>query len=163
MSSASAFVAWVTPTAPGVNETVLASEPEPVTHMIDSNVTGIANAARKIPITASLQSHERSDGRNAWVRYSFGRERIAPPCLALSQSFLTCRQKMRPRITISSDGSRGDQDRRDGMVGEVAEVLVERARHGEEEVEVDEGARDREEDLLHEIGGDRARRTSRRG
>ena len=26
--------------------------------MIDSNVTGIANAARKIPITASLQSHE---------------------------------------------------------------------------------------------------------
>ena len=101
MSSASAFVAWVTPTAPGVKETVLASEPEPVTHMIDSNVTGIANAARKIPITASLHSHERSEGRNAWVRYSLGRVRIAPPSLAWSQSFLTFRQKMRPTSTIS--------------------------------------------------------------
>ena len=82
VSSASAFVAWVIPTAPGVNETVFASEPEPVTHMTDSKVTGIANAARKIPITVSLHSHESSEGRNAFVRYSFGRERIAPPCLA---------------------------------------------------------------------------------
>ena len=63
MSSASAFVAWVMPTAPGVNETMFAREPEPTTHMIDSNVTGIAKAARKIPITPSLQSHERNDGR----------------------------------------------------------------------------------------------------
>ncbi len=67
-ASAAAFVACVMPTAPGVTETTFASEPEPVTHMIDSNVTGIANAARKIPITASLQSQERSDGRNARVR-----------------------------------------------------------------------------------------------
>ena len=94
MSSASAFVACVIPTAPGVKETTFASEPEPVTHMIDSNVTGIANAARKIPITASLHSHERNDGRNARVRYSFGRERITPPCFAWSQSFFTCRQKI---------------------------------------------------------------------
>ena len=36
--------------------------------MIDSKVTGIAKAARKIPITASLQSHEKSDGRNARVK-----------------------------------------------------------------------------------------------
>ena len=49
------------PTAPGVNETTLASEPEPVTHMTDSNVTGIAKAARKIPITASL--HEPGEER----------------------------------------------------------------------------------------------------
>ena len=62
------------PTAPGVTETTFASEPEPITHMIDSNVTGIAKAARKIPITPSLQSHERSDGRNALVRYRLGRE-----------------------------------------------------------------------------------------
>ena len=66
--SASEFVAWVIPTAPGVNETTLASEPEPVTHMTDSNVTGMAKAARKTPITASLQSQERNDGRNALVR-----------------------------------------------------------------------------------------------
>ena len=64
MSSASAFVACVIPTAPGVNETTLASDPEPVTHMTDSNVTGIVKAARKIPITASLHDHERNDGRN---------------------------------------------------------------------------------------------------
>ena len=102
MSSARAFDAWVIPTDPGVKETVLASEPEPVTHMIDSNVTGIANAARKIPITASLHSQERNDGRNALVRYCFGRERITPPCLAWSQSFLTCRQKIRARSTIST-------------------------------------------------------------
>src|SRR3954470_17023689 len=88
------------PTAPGVNETTFASEPEPVTHMIDSNVTGIANAARKIPITVSLHSHERSDGRNARVRYSFGRERITPPCFAWSQSFLSCRQKILASTTI---------------------------------------------------------------
>ena len=31
--------------------------------MIDSNVTGIAKAARKMPITASLQSHDGSEGR----------------------------------------------------------------------------------------------------
>ena len=101
VSRARAFVAWVMPTAPGVNDTVLASEPDPVTHMIDSNVTGIAKAARKIPITASLQSQDSSDGRNTRVRYSFGRERITPPCFAFSQSFFSCRQKMRPRITIS--------------------------------------------------------------
>ena len=89
------------PTAPGVKETVLASEPEPVTHMTDSNVTGIANAARKIPITVSLHSHESRDGRNAFVKYSFGRERMTPPCFAWSQSFFTCRQKMRPTMTIS--------------------------------------------------------------
>ena len=42
------------------------------------------------------------------------------------------------------------------MVGDVAEALVERPGHGEEEVQVDERARDREEDLLHEVGGERA-------
>ncbi len=67
MSSASAFVACVMPTAPGVNETTFASEPEPTIHMIDSNVTGMANAARKMPITASLQSQEPKEGRNALV------------------------------------------------------------------------------------------------
>jgi hypothetical protein len=68
VSSASAFVAWVTPTEPGVNEATLASDPEPTTHMIDLNVTGIAKAARKIPITASLQSQERNEGRKTRAR-----------------------------------------------------------------------------------------------
>ncbi len=54
--SASAFVACVIPTAPGVNDTTLASEPEPITHMIELNVTGIANAARKTAITPILQT-----------------------------------------------------------------------------------------------------------
>jgi hypothetical protein len=60
--SASALVACVIPIAPGVNEATFASEPDPTTHMIDSKVTGIANAARKIPITASLQAQERNEG-----------------------------------------------------------------------------------------------------
>src|SRR4051812_23425351 len=88
------------PTAPGVNETTLASDPDPVTHMIDSNVTGIAKAARKIPITASLHSQERRAGRKEYVRYSFGWVRIAPPCLAFSQSFFSCFQNMRASTTI---------------------------------------------------------------
>src|SRR5215210_5877553 len=68
VSSASAFVAWVMQTAPGVKDTTLASEPDPATHMIDSKVTWIAKAARKMPITVSLQSHETSEGRNARVK-----------------------------------------------------------------------------------------------
>ena len=62
-SSASAFVACVTPTAPGVNDATFASEPEPTTHMIDSKVTGIANAARKIPITVQLADVGEERGR----------------------------------------------------------------------------------------------------
>ena len=97
------------------------------------------------------------------MRYRFGVVRITPPCFACSQSFLTCRQKMRPRSTISKPPPATIRIVRAGMVGEVAEVLVERAGHREEEVEVDERAGDREEDLLHEIGGERAARTSRSG
>ena len=55
-----------------------------------------AGAPQQIPITASLQSHESSDGKNAHFRYRRGVARIAPPCLACSQSFFTCRQKIRP-------------------------------------------------------------------
>ena len=144
------------PTAPGVNEATFASEPDPTTHMIDSNVTGIAKAARKIPTTASLQSHERNDGRNARAKYSFGRERITPPCFAFSQSFFTCFQKMRPRSTMRKAPLTTMRIVVTGFSEMLPEVLVERARHGQEEVEVDEGAGDREEDLLDEVGGDRA-------
>ena len=63
MLRASAFVACVMPTAPGVTETTFASEPEPITHMIDSNVTGMAKAARKMPTTISLQVHDRKEGK----------------------------------------------------------------------------------------------------
>src|SRR5215203_430203 len=90
------------PTAPGVKETTFASDPEPVIHMIDSKVTGIAKAARKMPVTVSLQSHEASDGRNALVRYRLGVARITPPCFAWAHSFFTWRQKMRPTSTIST-------------------------------------------------------------
>src|SRR5580765_2035896 len=93
---ASAFVAWVTPAAPGVNEATLASDPEPTIHMIDSNVTGIAKAARKMPITISLQIHDPKDGRNTLVTYRRGVDRMTPPCLASTHNFFTCRQKMRP-------------------------------------------------------------------
>ena len=67
--------------------------------MSDSNVTGIAKPARKIAITPSLQSQERNEGRNARVRYWRGWVRITPPCFAWSQSFFTCRQKIRPSMT----------------------------------------------------------------
>ena len=65
VSGARAFVACVVSTAPGVTETTLASEPDPVTHMTDSNVTGIANAARKIAITVSLHSQESNAGETS--------------------------------------------------------------------------------------------------
>ena len=84
--SASAFVACVTPMAPGVKEVMLASEPEPDTHMIESNVTGIANAARKIPVTTSFESQARNEGRNTHSMYFFGCERMTPPCFAWAQS-----------------------------------------------------------------------------
>src|SRR5262245_46452782 len=74
--SASAFVACVIPIAPGVNDVTLASEPEPVTHMIASNVTGIEKAARKMPVTASLHSQPRNDGRNTSSMYFRGWARI---------------------------------------------------------------------------------------
>ena len=99
-ASARALVACVIPTAPGVTETTFASEPDPVTHMIDSKVTGMANAARKMPITASLQSHDRRDGRKTRVAYLLGWERIAPPAFACAHSFLSWRQKIRPTTTI---------------------------------------------------------------
>ncbi len=35
------FIAWLTPTPPGVTETVLAIEFEPTTCITESNVTGI--------------------------------------------------------------------------------------------------------------------------
>src|SRR5687767_2434645 len=69
VSSASAFVACVMPAAPGVTDATFASDPDPTTHITDSNVTGIANPARKIAMTPSLHSQERKDGRNARVRY----------------------------------------------------------------------------------------------
>src|SRR6476620_2668513 len=87
--SASAFVAWVMPTAPGVNDATFASEPEPTIHVIDSNVTGIENAARKMPITAYLQTYDRNEGRKTRRKYLPGVDRITPPCFACAHSFLT--------------------------------------------------------------------------
>ena len=124
--------------------------------MTDSNVTGIAKAARKIPITASLQSHEASDGKKTRVKYLLGCERIAPPFFACTQSFFSWRQKMRPRTHEQEGAADDDDDRGHRVGGDVAEVLVERAGHREEEVEVDERPGDREEDLLDEVGGERA-------
>jgi hypothetical protein len=49
-----------------VKEATLASDPDPATHMIASNVTGIANATRKIPTTASLQIQARNEGRKTF-------------------------------------------------------------------------------------------------
>ena len=60
VSSASALVAWVMPTAPGVNDDVGERARSCYPHD-RPNVTGIAKAARKIPITVNLQSHDKSD------------------------------------------------------------------------------------------------------
>jgi hypothetical protein len=46
-----------------VKEAALAREPEPNTHRIESKLTGMANAARKMPVTAALQSQPRKEGR----------------------------------------------------------------------------------------------------
>ena len=51
---ATTFAAWVTPTAPGVTEAMLAAELEPITLITESNVTGIEYAARNTQITPTL-------------------------------------------------------------------------------------------------------------
>jgi len=56
------LIAWLTPTPPGVAETVFASELPPITAMIVWKVTGMPYAARKVPVTASLASHAPKDG-----------------------------------------------------------------------------------------------------
>ena len=89
------------------------------------------------------------------MKYSFGCERITPPCFAFAQSFFSCFQKTLARITIRKTAPTAMRIVRRRILGEVAEALVERARHGEEEVDVDERAGDREEDLLDEVGGER--------
>jgi len=61
--SASAFVACVTPTAPGVNDATFASEPEPTTHMIELKVTGIAKAARKTRSRPAGRGYPRKRGQ----------------------------------------------------------------------------------------------------
>ena len=68
--------------------------------MTDSNVTGSANAARKIAVTIRPHVQLRNEGRKTRSMYREGWARMAPPCLALSHSFLTCRQKTRARTTI---------------------------------------------------------------
>src|SRR5215204_3570069 len=88
------------PIAPGVNEVTLASDPDPVTHMIESNVTGIANAARKIAVTIRAHVQLRKEGRKTRAMYRRGCDRITPPCLAFAHSFFTSRQKIRARMTI---------------------------------------------------------------
>ena len=46
--------ACVTPTAPGVTETMLAAELEPITLITESKVTGIEYAARNTAITPTF-------------------------------------------------------------------------------------------------------------
>ena len=148
------------PTAPGVTETTLASEPEPTTHMIDSNVTGIANAARKIPTTISLQAQERNDGRKARVR-ALRRPEDRAALLRLLPELLHLAPEDPADDHAEEHGADGDQHRDHRVLAQVPEAQVERARHREEEVQVDERPGDREEDLLHEVcsedAGERAR------
>ncbi len=151
------------PTAPGVTDTTFASEPEPVTHMSDSNVTGIANAARKIPITASLHSHDRSEGKKTRVKYLRGCERMTPPFFACAQSFFDLFPEDAAEEDEQEYDPARDRDRDHGVVGHVAEALVEGARDRQEQVEVDERPCDREEDLLYEVGGDRPGEHAGRG
>ena len=88
------------------------------------------------------------------MKYSFGRERITPPCFAFTQSFFTCFQKTRASMTIRKTAPAAIRIVLRGL-GDVAEVLVERTGNGQEQVQVDERAGDREEDLLDEVGGER--------
>ena len=129
--------------------------------MIDSKVTGIAKAARKMPITVSLQSQETNEEERP-REIALGLREDLPALLACSQSFWTWRQKILATITIRKAPPRTIDDRRHRVVRDVAKVLGEGTGHGEEEVEVDEGAGDREEDLLHEVGRHRARKRGAR-
>ena len=82
--------------------------------MIDSNVTGIANAARKMPITAYLQTYERNDGRNTRGMYRPAGRGSRRPASPASQSFFTCRQKMRTSEHDQDDDADDDHDEATG-------------------------------------------------
>src|SRR3954449_1357481 len=74
---AATLVAWLTPTPPGVTETVLAIELPPITAITAWKVTVIPYPERHTAITPSLASQAPSDGSATRTRYWRGRVRIA--------------------------------------------------------------------------------------
>ena len=78
--SAAELTAWLTPAPPGVTDTTFASEFPPATLMIVWNVTGIPYAARKTPITPSLQIHAPRASRTVLI------DMVLPPELGANQS-----------------------------------------------------------------------------
>ena len=103
-----------------------------------------------------------NEGSATRERYRLGCERIAPPCLAWSQSFLTWRQKMRATTHEQADAAEDDGEGGRRVMVLAAEADVEGRGHREEEIEIDEGAGGDEEDLLDEVGGDGAPEGRRR-
>jgi hypothetical protein len=109
------------------------------------------------PITASLQSQERNEGRKDGQQVAPGLREDYAALLGLGPELL----ELAPEDAAQHDDEKGraEQDREgeQRVGGEVAEVLAERAGHGEEEAQVNEGAGDRKEDLLDEVGRQRSR------
>src|SRR5215218_10417751 len=101
-ASAATFVAWLTPTPPGVTETVLAIEFPPITAITVWNVTAIPYPDRNTAITPSLASQAPNDGSTTPTTYRPGWARIAPPCVAFSTTPWSLRLKMRTSMTAST-------------------------------------------------------------
>jgi hypothetical protein len=81
---------------------------------------------------------------------------MTPPSLACAQNILHVSPED-PAEDQEEQRRRGDDhDREARMRGHIAEVQVERAGDAQEHVQVDEGASEGEEDLLHQVRRDRA-------
>src|SRR5262249_26913848 len=85
---------------PGVTEVTFAIEFPATTRMSVSNVTGIAYAARKAPITQSIAIQLITPGTNTRTRYARGWPRIAPPAFASPHHRTTRGREGRTRTAI---------------------------------------------------------------
>ena len=108
-------------------------------------------------MTPSLASQATNEGSATRTRYSPGRARIAPPCLACSTSFASFRRNTRATTTSSIDRADDDRAHQHRMVVGQLELALEGARDAREQVDVDERPGEREEDLLDEHPPEHAR------
>ena len=156
VSSASAFVACVMPAAPGVTDATFASDPEP-----DHPHDRLERDRDREP-----GEEDRDDAELAQPGEEGGEERAEQVLTRVGEDRATLLRlvpellHLAPEDPSEHDDQDGapddDHDHRHGVILEAAEVQVEAPRDREEEIEVDERPGDREEDLLHEVRGDRA-------
>ena len=93
------FIACVTPTPPGVTETLLETELDALTEATLWNVTGIPYAPRNTAMIPSLAAKLASSGSAIRTRAVRGSRRMAPPVASWARSLARRLQKIRASST----------------------------------------------------------------